>query len=185
MASLTTQNIESELSYAYLHAIASTCAMACDNCGRHEDNAGTDARIVAWSPFQNGGFRTEVELKVQLKATIKTPAVVDDCYSYSLQGISRYDYLRADSQTVPRILVVLFLPSEQVRWIEHTEEALLLRKCAYWVSLRGAEASTNDTSQTVYIPRNQRFDGPGLAKLIGGLSRGEIPSYAGLGENER
>ncbi|WP_313605217.1 DUF4365 domain-containing protein [Rhizobium sp.] len=180
MARLTSQNIESELSYAYLHAIASACGMACEICGRHEDNAGADARIIAWSPFENGGYRTEIELKVQLKATIKTPAIIDDCFSYSFQGISRYDDLRKDSQTVPRILVVLFLPKEPEQWIEHGEDALLLRKCAYWVSLRGAGESANETSQTVYIPRSQRFDVPGLNKLIGDLSRDEIPSYAAL-----
>ncbi|TBG85560.1 DUF4365 domain-containing protein [Rhizobium leguminosarum] len=178
MQPLTSQNIESELSYAYLHAVTSAAGMACEICGRHEDNAGADARIVAWAPFQNGGYKTEVELKIQLKATIKPPPLIGESFSYAFKGIRRYDDLRAESLTIPRILVVLFLPSESADWIHHTEDALLLRKCAYWVSLRGAQASSNDTMQTIYIPKAQRFDVDGLARLMADLSRDVIPSYS-------
>lgn len=184
MQPLTSQNIESELSYAYIHAIASAAGMACENCGRHEDNAGADARIVAWAPFPNGGYREEVELKIQLKATIKNPAVIGDCFSYAFRGIKRYDDLRAETSVVPRILVVLFLPEDSGEWIGHSEESLLLRKCAYWVSLRGAAASTNNTAQTIYIPKAQRFDVDGLRLLVASLSRDEIPSYAGVMEDD-
>ncbi|MGO8117030.1 DUF4365 domain-containing protein [Rhizobium leguminosarum] len=184
MQPLTSQNIESELSYAYLHAVASAAGMACEICGRHEDNAGADARIVAWAPFKDGGYRTEVELKIQLKATVKTPTMIGDQFSYAFKGIRRYDDLRAESLTIPRILVVLFLPSDTKEWIGHSEEALLLRRCAYWVSLRGAKASTNDTTQTIYIPPSQKFDVEGLGELMASLSRDVIPSYAGVKEEE-
>ena len=40
---LTAQNIESELSYAYLHAIASRAGVICEGAGRHTDEAGVDA----------------------------------------------------------------------------------------------------------------------------------------------
>ncbi|MGO7413842.1 DUF4365 domain-containing protein [Rhizobium ruizarguesonis] len=185
MQPLTSQNIESELSYAYLHAVASAAGMACESCGRHEDNAGADARIVAWAPFQNGGYKTEVELKIQLKATIRPPSMVGESFAYAFKGIRRYDDLRAESLTIPRILVVLFLPPESTDWLHHSEDALLLRKCAYWVSLRGARPSANDTTQTIYIPKAQRFDVDGLAKLMADLSRDVIPSYpSAKGEEE-
>ncbi|UWU27281.1 DUF4365 domain-containing protein [Rhizobium sp. WSM1274] len=184
MQPLTSQHIESELSYAYLHAVASAAGMACDICGRHEDNAGADARIVAWGPFQNGGYRTEVELKVQLKATIRPPTLTNERFSYGLKGIRRYDDLRAETLTIPRILVVLFLPPDSGEWIHHSEEALVLRKCAYWVSLRGAKASLNDTSQTIYIPASQRFDVDGLTRLMADLSRDVVPSYSDVNGGE-
>lgn len=177
MNPLTTQNIESELSYAYLHAVASSASMGCKVGSRHDDNTGVDAHITAWGPFPNGGFRTEIDLKIQLKATIRTPVEKDNHFAYSLSGISQYNDLRKETVSTPRILVVLYLPNDQSEWIAHSEDALMLRKCAYWVSLRGAQASSNSTSQTVYIPKSQRFDAAGLTNLIATISRNEALLY--------
>lgn len=177
VAPLTPENIESELSYAYLHAVASKAGVCCEVAGRHEDNAGVDARLVGWGPFPNGGWRQEVDLKIQLKATVKQPATVQDSLSYSLSGIPRYDDLRSQAVATPRILVVLFLPDRAENWITHTDDALLLHRCAYWVSLRGAKSSTNKTAQTIYLPKAQRFDADGLTSLMASLSRNEIPTY--------
>ena len=177
MNSLTSQHIESELSYAYLHAVASQAGVACEVAGRHEDNAGVDARLVGWGPFKNGGYRNEVDIKVQLKATVKPPAMIDDAYAYSLAGISRYDDLRSETVSTPRILIVLFLPTSSSEWITHTEDALSLHKCAYWVSLRKAPASANKHAHTVYLPKSQRFDAAGLTALMSSISRNTIPEY--------
>lgn len=179
MSPLTAENVESELSYAYLHAVASRAHVACEITGRHEDNAGVDARLVGWGPFPGGGYRSEVDIKVQLKATIKKPAEVGNCLSYRLEGIKRYDSLRTEAVFTPRILVVLFLPAESEKWLTHTDEALSLHRCAYWVSLRGAPPSDNRSGQTVYIPKCQRFDVASLTSLMSMISRNEIPSYKG------
>lgn len=181
MQPLTAQNIECELSYAYLHAVASAAGMACVVADRHNDNAGVDAKLTGWGPFPNGGFLEEVDLKVQLKATIRNPSIKNidgkEYLSYKFEGISQYNALRSQALSTPRILVVLFLPQDQLQWIDHSHEALLLRKCAYWVSLRSAPKSDNSTSQTVYLPKDQCFDKDGLLRLMGDISRGEVPSY--------
>lgn len=177
MKPLSLKNIESELSYAYLHAIASHAGAGCVVAGRHDDNAGVDATITAWGPFPDGGYRTEVDLKVQLKATIKQPIEVNGCFAYSLGGIARYDDLRSDALSTPRILIVLFLPDDPDQWISHSDDALSLHRCAYWVSLRGAKPSDNKTAQTIYIPKTQRFDVLGLRSLFSSISKSEIPKY--------
>lgn len=179
MQPLSSQNIESELSYAYLHAVAAHVGIACKVAGRHDDHVGIDAELTAWGPFPNGGYLAEIDIKVQLKATVQQPAIVGNCLSYNLQGIARYNDLRKKTLATPRILVVLFLPSIQAEWLSHTEDALLLRKCAYWVSLRGAPDSGNTTAQTIYLPRSQRFDPDGLMGLLANLSRNQIPIYQG------
>lgn len=178
MRPLTSQNVESELSYAYIHAVAASASMGCEVAGRHDDGAGIDAKITAWGPF-SGGVLQEVDLKVQLKATVKPPAIVGSCLSYSLAGITRYDDLRSADVATPRILVVLFLPANSEDWLSHSHDALLLRNCAYWVSLRGADPSSNATSQTVYLPQMQKFDPVGLSALMTSLSRFELPTYKG------
>jgi hypothetical protein len=179
MRPLSAENVESELSYAYLHAVAAHAKVGCEVAGRHDDNAGVDAKLTGWGPFPGGGYRNEVDIKVQLKATKQQPAIVGNCWSYSLCGIARYDDLRTEAVSTPRILVVLFLPAAQNEWLSHSEDALSLRKCAYWVSLRGAPASENATAQTVYLPRTQRFDPNGLITLMTRLSHNDIPSYQG------
>lgn len=177
MQPLSLANVESELSYAYLHAIAAHAKCSCNVTNRHEDNTGVDARLVGWGPFPGGGYRTEIDIKVQLKATIAQPAIVDNCLSYSLKGISQYNDLKSETVATPRILVVLFLPSDHKDWVSHSEDALSLHRCAYWVSLRGAPDSSNTTSQTIYIPQDQKFDTAGLISLMTKLSKNDIPKY--------
>jgi len=172
-------NVESELSYAYLHAVASHAGASCSWSNRHEDNAGIDAKITAWGPFPNGGYREEVDLKVQLKATISEPVEKNGCFSYSFSGIKQYDVLRSDTVATPRILVVLFLPRNKAAWLTHTEHTLSLSKCAYWVSLLDAPASLNGTSQTVYLPKTQKFDVANLADICNQISSGQKLKYAG------
>jgi hypothetical protein len=67
---LTDQNIEAELSYAYLHAVASRAGFACEYTTRHMDSAAVDAIVREEGRFlatdsELGSF----ELYVQLKAT--------------------------------------------------------------------------------------------------------------------
>ncbi|GAB1385854.1 DUF4365 domain-containing protein [Melaminivora sp.] len=177
MKPLSAQNIESELSYAYLHAVAAHAGAGCKVGSRHDDSAGIDAELTGWGPFDNGGYLQEVNINVQLKATIKPPSIAHDNLSYSFSGIQQYNDLRTDTVAIPRILVVLFLPAEQEKWLEHRNDALTLRNCAYWVSLRGAPASDNQSSQTIYLPKHQTFDPDGLKNLMARLSRLDIPLY--------
>jgi len=179
MRPLSANDIESELSYAYLHAVAAKASVACKIGSRHDDNAGVDAELTGWGPFPAGGYREEVDIKVQLKATTRALVQRDGLISYNLQGIARYDDLRCAAISTPRILVVLFLPDNREEWLIQNDEALSLRKCAYWVSLRGAAPSSNKSAQTVYLPVKQRFDVMGLKTLMGAISRNETPTYEG------
>ena len=177
MQAISPPNIESELSYAYLHAVASHAGMACRVGSRHEDNNGIDATLTAWSPFVNGGYLTEVDIKVQLKATIAVPADDGSNLSYFLDGVNRYNDLRTETVDVARILVVLFLPADAQNWLNHSADQLVLRRCAYWQSLRGAPATTNGTGATVKLPKVQMFTPQALGELAARLSRREFPSY--------
>ncbi len=180
MQALSPPNIESELSYAYLHAVASHAGIACSVGSRHEDNNGIDATLTAWGPFPNGGYLTEVTIKVQLKATIAEPADDGENLSYFLQGVSRYDDLRTDAVANARILVVLFLPAEAQEWLNHSPEQLVLRRCAYWQSLRCAPKTANSSGATVKLPKAQVFNPQALNDLAAQLSRREFPLYPTL-----
>ncbi|MGP0151180.1 DUF4365 domain-containing protein [Pseudomonas oryzihabitans] len=177
VTALSMANRESELSYAYLHAIAAHAGVNCKIGNRHDDNSGVDAELSAWGDFPGGGPLTEVDIKVQLKATIKAPTETADHFSYFLSGLSQYDDLRSETFATPRILAVLFLPRDEESWVVHSPEQLTLKKCAYWVSLRGAQASTNSSGETIYLPKSQAFNSIGLMNLISRISRRDIPNY--------
>lgn len=172
-------DVEAELSYAFLHAVASQAKAACNVAGRLPDNRGIDAQLTSWGPFPPGSKR-EVDLKVQLKATIAVPADHGSHFSYSLQKVSQYDDLRAAAYAVPRILVVLFLPQDRVSWLDVTEQSLALKRSAYWVSLVGAP-SVNTKSVTVHIPKANLLTPTSLQNLLGELSQGNTPTYKPLG----
>ena len=171
---LTEQNIEAELSYAYVHAVASRAGFACEYATRHMDSAAVDAIVR-----EEGRFLAEdsvlgsFEAHLQLKATYRRLREIDERWSYRLP-IHQYNRLRETRVQNPRILVLLQLPANPLEWLRHSEDALVSKQCAYWVSLRGAEASTNVTEQTVYIPRSQRLSPDSLIALMTRFSRREV-----------
>ena len=169
MRPLIDNDIESELSYAYLHAVAAHAGAACYIAGRGYDGNGIDAILTGWGPFPNGGYLNEITLHIQLKATVGLPVEQNGHYSYYLQGKQRYDDLRTDTVSMPRLLVVLFLPANNAEWLQISAEQLLLKKCAYWVSLRGA-GEGNTTGQTVYLPKTQILTGTSLTGIFSTLS---------------
>lgn len=177
MQPVPAKDVESELSYAYLHAVASQAKATCTIANRLEDNRGIDAQLTSWGPFNNGGDLVEVDVKVQLKATIAQPMEKSGFLTYVLSDIEKYNDLRRSQYAVPRILVVLFLPREPEKWLVSTDDQLTLRNAAYWVSLAGADSSANSTSVTVYLPKSQRLTPEALVDVFSRLSRQEQLPY--------
>lgn len=173
---LSHQNIESELSYAYLHAVASRAGFECTVSGRHSDGDGIDARLWVRERFHLDSMYTRFAIEVQLKATIGEPALQEGRYPYPLK-VEHYDKLRAEDFQGNLLLAVLFLPPDPEEWLVHTEAELAARRCAYWVSLRGAPPSSNATSQTVYLPAANCLSAVSLRGAAARISRGEVLRY--------
>ena len=161
---LSMNEMEAELSYAYLHAVASRAGFACEIAGRQSDRAGIDARIHVKERLAPNASFTDFPVEIQLKATSRNLALQKEHYSYWLKS-DHYEKLRNPGVWSLRLLVVLLLPEDQSQWLTHDEDGMVSRKCAYWVSLRGAAPSDNATGQTVYIPRANRFSHDGLRAL--------------------
>lgn len=175
---LTDPHIEAELSYAYLHAVAARGGFACEHALRHLDDAGVDAVVREdGRRLADDSVLTSFDLHVQLKATFQKPTESDGRFSYSLT-VPRFDKLRNPRVNSPRILVVLYLPEDAVEWLAHTEDALVAKRCAYWVSLRNAGESANPKHQTVYVPRAQVLSVASLTNLMTRFSRREEVDYA-------
>jgi len=175
---MESQDIEAELSYAYLHAVAASAGIACQAATRTHDNLGIDAKLSVRRDFGPRAAWTEVTLHVQLKATTTTPTCKDGRLSYFLRPVAEYDRLRRPSAMPPRLLVVLFLPQDVSCWLRHSPDELALCRCAYWLSLVGAPASSNDSGQTVYFPQDQVVSPDGLKALFHRVAHREELRYA-------
>jgi hypothetical protein len=172
---LTNQNIESELSYAYLHAVASRAGIICEVAGRHTDEAGVDAVLRVKGQLANDSILTQFAVEVQLKATKQVPIERNGNYSYSLKAKS-YNELRSMNTGAPQLLIVFYLPEDSSSWLDHSEECLVSRRCAYWVSLHGAP-ETDVGSRTVYIPRANLLSVESLRAVMTRFSRREVLNY--------
>lgn len=146
---------EEALSRAYVQAVAAGAGYVVATMDFDRD--GIDCEIKA-------GGRMRPSLGIQLKATIGLGEVVNGSYHYPLRRLN-YDLLREPTQT-PRLLVVLTLPGDEDEWLNISEAELVMRRCAYWVSLAEAPESDNKTSVTVHLPEHNRFDVEGLVALM-------------------
>lgn len=176
---LSENNIKAELSYAYLHAVATRAGFVCEMAGRHSDNAGVDATLrVLEERLAPDSVYTQFTFDVQLKATSQSPAIEADRYSFWLDDVKRYDKLRRRAGPFPTVLAVLLLPEDAATWLEQSEEALIARRCVYWTSLWDAPATENSSGQTIYLPKANMLSVDGLRDLARRLSREEELTYA-------
>ena len=160
---LTVPDQEELLSIAYAHAVASRAGYV--TAVYERDRHGIDLRIQA-----GGDMRPALEL--QMKATVNLRDVNDGYVSFPLPR-RNYDLLRVGTQT-PSLLVVLELPKEEAQWMTITEDELVMRRRAYWLSLRGYAETANETSVTVRIPKANTFDVDGLRALMEQSRTGRI-----------
>ena len=169
---LSKNNIKAELSYAYLHAVASRAGFGCTVGSRHDDGAGVDALVRFKERLAPDVTFTESLIEVQLKATSEQPALQGGRYPFFLRR-EHHEKLIGNENALRRFLVVLFLPGDADEWLGHTADQLLLKRCAYWCSLRGAASTTNKSGQTVYLPQANVFSVAGLRGLMARVARKE------------
>jgi hypothetical protein len=159
-----------ELSKAYVAAVAAGCGFKLGQWSQDDDCI--DVTIGA--PSTVGiGLVAGPKIDVQLKCTSDPARDHDDHVTWSLSR-AHYGRLRAES-LVPIILVVVVLPEEIARWITHSPEELVLRRCGYWASLLGAgDFPEGQDSWTVRISKDSVFS-PATLQLLMERSRARVP----------
>ena len=158
------------LSRAYVQIVAAACGMSCST---REMDYGFD---ITLHEIQEDGKRiseTGFVLDIQAKST-SAPRWKSDELLFDVP-IANYDDLRKPGKITPRILVVLTLPRSEAEWASLTDNQLILRHAAYWMSLVGLPAVPNKRSVRVALPRANLFDPAALAALVGKLSKGGQP----------
>ena len=113
--------------------------------------------------------KLDLQLKCHAQATPN-----EDQFSYTVK-IKNYHDLRDDTVLVPRILVVVLVPDETTDWLTQTETELAMRRCGYWLSLRGMDPTTNTANVTLTINRAQQFTSAGLSQMMQRIGSGGMP----------
>lgn len=85
--------------------------------------------------------------------------------------IKNYNDLRRRA-ALSRILLLVVVPPSIDQWLISSPEALVLKKCGYWRSLRSLPDVPNLANVTVPIPLTSRFTVESLTGLIGTLEAG-------------
>ena len=140
---------------AFLMALSATAGFAISS--RRPDDDSIDWTVSCRLPCRP-------KLDIQMK-TWTGDNGSGDAIAYPLKR-KNYDDLILSNLMSPRILVLVLVPSDVVKWTALTSTELSLRHCAYWVSLNGKPASGNTQTVTVSLPRTNVFTSDVLKQLM-------------------
>lgn len=155
---LATTTAQEQFQKAYVHAVVT--GAGCISARPEPDMDGIDLTIRQTVTAEEAYFSA---LDVQLKST--TQDVVDDLYVSQKLTKSHYDTLRSTKISYPRILVVMTVPPDRSDWVNQSEVRLQMMRCAYWVSLAGADPISKG-SKVVKVPRANIFAVDALCELM-------------------
>jgi hypothetical protein len=160
---------QERLSRAYIQAIAAYCGLSYLS---RETDYGLDLSLYEVA-IQDGYYaETGYQLDVQVRST--TAASLDNEHvRYDLK-VKTYNDLRPVQILVPRLLVVYVLPEDEAEWLSWSEEHLILRRTAYWLSLAGKPEVKNKRTVRLAIPRANVFSVEGLRSLMKRVREGGI-----------
>jgi len=165
------RNLRQEaLSRSYVRAVAARAGVI---SGGTENDLGFDLLLrgveIHDQQYWDGGPQLDIQLKSTTRAEVRETVVVHDL------EVRAYDLLRQENVSRPRILVVLVLPEDESQWLSQSEDALILRRCAYWVSLRGAKPTTAQATVRILIPRANVFSVESLQTLMDQAREESLP----------
>jgi hypothetical protein len=165
---LTENERKQQLSVAYVHAVAALAGYTCEV--QTVDIDSVDLIISASGKIHEQSVIRSPRLAVQLKAS-SSLTTQSDHLAFPLP-IKNYDDLREET-LVPLILVVLVLPRDPSQWLEISEECMISRRCAYWVSLLGMPETRNRRKVSIHLPRSHQFSVDQVQEMMRRISRGE------------
>ncbi len=99
--------------------------------------------------MSDSGWSIDFQLKASKNITVK-----EEYITYDLDADAYNDLVKKD-RGMPRILILMKLPDDNEDWLHITEENTILRDCAWYTSLVGNPITSNSSTKTIQIPRNQ------------------------------
>lgn len=162
-------DLQAQFSLAYAQAVASVAGYFVQYADRGFDKDGIDMTLLKRG---DTGLMTSTRLDLQIKS--HSGDAQGDPWPYDLDTKSYRD-LAATAYQVPRVLLVVRVPPDTQDWMAHCEDQLVLRRCGYWHSLRGAPPTANTSTVRIQISRANLFDVEGLASVMKRVAEGAAP----------
>lgn len=164
-------HIKEELSVSYTKAVSASAGMTCDIRQR---DYGIDGSIndVVYIPSRKGYRESGFAIDFQLKSTV-TAEIVNDKVVYDLE-IKNYKDLIETHVGRQRILILYILPEEKEDWVDISSERTVLKKCAYWCSLRGLQDVNNHSTVRIKIPVSQLLTKDELIRIMNIIKEGGV-----------
>lgn len=160
---------QEQFSRAWVRAVAAVAGYSITSCEVDDDSI--DLGLTG--NRKDGAHVRAPKLELQLKCQSNDDGRGADL-SYPLK-MKNYGDLRDPEVHVPRILVVCCVPEDVSAWLHEDVQATAMRRCAYWLSLRGLPAVPNETKCSVRLPRSQLFTTTALRELMERIGSGGLP----------
>ena len=157
-----------DFSYAYIYTVTAAAGYSLQTATRRLDDSGIDATITV--PGKIGSKRLP-RFDIQIKSTSQD-ILKEQSIKYRLSA-KNYDELSDEDPFVPQLLIVVLIPKDVNEWLSQSEESLCIKKCAYWLSLRGQPQKEEQLTITVEIPRQNIFSPDALKIIMERISAGE------------
>ncbi len=160
---------QAEFALAYVRAVSVAAGYFVQESTRTFDNDGVDLTIL-----RRGQQGQTLSPRLDLQVKSLGGSVERDPFHYDLE-MKTYDELRATNLQVPRILLLVVVPLDREAWVSHSENELALRRCGYWLSLRGGPEVPNTSKRRVHIQRTNVFDIRNVQELMQRVAEGGAP----------
>lgn len=155
--------LKQEFSLAFLHAVATSAG-----CAFHPHRVDLDS-VDATIAASKRTYACRPRLDLQVKCTDLGVGRAGD-FSYPMKT-KNYDDLREGGLHVPLILVVVTVPQDPQRWVEHRPGEMVLRECAYWTDCRTWLPTKNPKGVRVSISRTRPFNEQSLRAIMSQIEK--------------
>lgn len=154
---MTVEQIKEELSNSFVGLIASFLGY---KLTKPTDTGGVDFSLTKDVSYVNPQGKTRFiqcgkYIDLQLKATTETAVIIgNDSIKFDLEAKTFNDLvMRRELANAPLYLILFVLPDNRDNWVEQFDEALILKKHAYWyVPPSNLSATDNSNSVRITIP---------------------------------
>lgn len=144
MADINIKTRMEAYSTAWVHAVAASAGVAIGSI--KPDINGLDVQFLSPDDGDDAGSCAHVQLKSTADVLPRNEA---GDMTYKLRHVD-YDRLRRLTK-VPRLLVVLEVPTDPQTWLACNADHLVMKASARWASLRGADATDYAPSSKIPI----------------------------------
>lgn len=158
-----------QFSIAFVRALATVAGFRVTRCEVDDDSI--DVGLAG--NRRQGRTQRAPHLDLQLKCT-ETDDGTGEELVFDLP-IKNYNDLRIVEVHVPAILVVVCVPPDVGEWLDESPEQTAMRRCAYWLSLRGSPSVANESTRRVRMPRSNQFNVAAVRAIMTRIGEGGLP----------